>query len=527
MKIKLLASALLVFSFCTEAQFLGGPTQASRVVNNNCTSGQVPTFDVNKRMTGCASAGGGANVTATSASAVTSLALNISTLNVTSVGQVIVQCWSGAAAPFSPVTVTSLNPATTSSITANFASTANVTCRANASGGAGPAGATGPTGATGATGAAGANGTNGAISQIQDEGSNVTVRPTINFVGSGVAVTDDAGNNRSLVTISGGGGSITGCGFGQTLNGTVCDNNTAVMNTNANLQSGTPLLCSGSASTTATCTMSPTLTAYTTGMLVNFVAGATNTTTYTLNIDTLGAKSILSSTAGALSAGAITSGVSYILRYDGTQFRLPAAGGGVSRSIFNPLSDVPSWTTYHGTSLTINTSFSGRTLLSVASDTSGQTKGVYRTISAGFDQIFAISPIMRGMSGGNAAVGVFLTNGTANSTCAIQWQGGNNGFGFYAENWTNSTTFSGAITMSTNQPFGAAGLGVSAPRLAYFRLQSTGGNTVCSYSQDGYVWQQVWTRADGTFLTPTGAGVYVANFSGYAEQTAAVILGVN
>lgn len=55
-------------------------------------------------------------------------------------------------------------------------------------------------------GAAGAAGTNGAISQLQDEAVNLTVRPTINFTGAGVTATDDAGNNRTNVTIPGGGG---------------------------------------------------------------------------------------------------------------------------------------------------------------------------------------------------------------------------------------------------------------------------------------------------------------------------------
>lgn len=116
---------------------------------------------------GGAGAGGGvgaANVMATSASAVTTLAIDISTLNLASLNTLIVQCWSGTAAPYSPVTITSLNPASLTSVTANFANTANVTCRANSNGGAGAAGpagaagATGPTGPTGPAGAAGATG---------------------------------------------------------------------------------------------------------------------------------------------------------------------------------------------------------------------------------------------------------------------------------------------------------------------------------------------------------------------------------
>lgn len=42
-----------------------------------------------------------------------------------------------------------------------------------------------------------------AYQTIQDEGSNVTRRSKLNFVGAGVAVTDDSGNDRTIVTIGG------------------------------------------------------------------------------------------------------------------------------------------------------------------------------------------------------------------------------------------------------------------------------------------------------------------------------------
>lgn len=211
MKFKLLASALLAFSFCAHAQIFGGSTPARRVVNSSCTNGQTGTYDANGRFTGCASAGGATNVSATSASAVTSLAIDVSSLNLANLNSVLVQCWSGTAAPFSPVTVTSLNPATTSSITANFSSTANVTCRANSSGGAGPAGATGP---TGATGAAGANGTNGVISEIQNQSSTLPPQPIIDFQGAGVTASN--GSGKTIVTIPGGGSASDGITISNT-----------------------------------------------------------------------------------------------------------------------------------------------------------------------------------------------------------------------------------------------------------------------------------------------------------------------
>jgi hypothetical protein len=51
-------------------------------------------------------------------------------------------------------------------------------------------------GATGATGPAGTSG-----HTIQEEGSSLTARTNLNFVGAGVTATDDAGNDATLVTI--------------------------------------------------------------------------------------------------------------------------------------------------------------------------------------------------------------------------------------------------------------------------------------------------------------------------------------
>lgn len=47
---------------------------------------------------------------------------------------------------------------------------------------------------------------------IQDEGTPLTQRTNLNFVGAGVAVTDDSGNDATVVTINGGGGDVTKVG---------------------------------------------------------------------------------------------------------------------------------------------------------------------------------------------------------------------------------------------------------------------------------------------------------------------------
>ena len=58
-------------------------------------------------------------------------------------------------------------------------------------------------GTPGATGPAGAP---GAISLVDDEGTPLPVRSTINFIGAGVTAVDNAGASRTDVTIPGGGG---------------------------------------------------------------------------------------------------------------------------------------------------------------------------------------------------------------------------------------------------------------------------------------------------------------------------------
>ena len=73
---------------------------------------------------------------------------------------------------------------------------------------------------------------------------------------------------------------------------------------------------------TITGTVTPTLTAYTTGQQFSFVAAGTNTTAVTLNIDGVGAKAVTRAGTTALAAGDILAGQVALVEYDGTQFQL-------------------------------------------------------------------------------------------------------------------------------------------------------------------------------------------------------------
>jgi hypothetical protein len=108
---------------------------------------------------------------------------------------------------------------------------------------------------------------------------------------------------------------------------------TAVIQTLANAQSGSSLICSssGGSGTTYTCQMSPTLTTYTVGMVVNWRADVANAgADPTLNIDTLGPVVIRNADGTSLGAADIQGGNLYTVWYDGTYFRTVSLGTGSS-----------------------------------------------------------------------------------------------------------------------------------------------------------------------------------------------------
>lgn len=88
------------------------------------------------------------------------------------------------------------------------------------------------------------------------------------------------------------------------------------------VQASTTKLVTVTGTDTITGTMTPALTAYATGQMFYFVAGATNTNAVTLNIDGLGAKSVTRHGSTALVAGDILSGEVCVVVYDGTRFQL-------------------------------------------------------------------------------------------------------------------------------------------------------------------------------------------------------------
>jgi hypothetical protein len=104
------------------------------------------------------------------------------------------------------------------------------------------------------------------------------------------------------------------------------------------------LLGSVSGTDTITAAATPALAAYAAGQMFYFVAAGANTGAVTLNIDSLGAKSVTRDGSTALVAGDIASGEVVMVVYDGTRFQtigpntfngtLPVANGGTGQTSY-------------------------------------------------------------------------------------------------------------------------------------------------------------------------------------------------
>jgi hypothetical protein len=80
------------------------------------------------------------------------------------------------------------------------------------------------------------------------------------------------------------------------------------------------VLASVAGTDTITGSMTPDLTAYSSGMIVVFTPANNNTGAATLNIDSLGAKSIVKGDGAALVSGDLQASTAHVLVYDGTNF---------------------------------------------------------------------------------------------------------------------------------------------------------------------------------------------------------------
>ena len=141
---------------------------------------------------------------------------------------------------------------------------------------------------------------------------------------------------------------------------------------------------SGSDTITATVTSSSFI-AYAAGQMFNFVAVATNTTTsVTLNLNGLGAKSITQIGAVALSAGSIKIGQLVTVVYDGAQFQLAGATPlDAPPPIGNSTPNTGAFTTLSATSTISGTGFTNYLASPPAIGGTAANTGQFTTLSAG------------------------------------------------------------------------------------------------------------------------------------------------
>ena len=99
---------------------------------------------------------------------------------------------------------------------------------------------------------------------------------------------------------------------------------------------------SGTANSYAIAFSSPTTVSYAAGLTLQFLAGNTNTGASTLNVNGLGAQTIVGPTGSALTAGAIVAGTVISVVYNGTTFQYaPCPGPGYTLNTTTWLWDPP------------------------------------------------------------------------------------------------------------------------------------------------------------------------------------------
>jgi hypothetical protein len=99
------------------------------------------------------------------------------------------------------------------------------------------------------------------------------------------------------------------------------------------LQAGATTIATVTGTDTLTGSLTPAIAAYAAGNLFSFVAANTNTGAATINLNSLGAKSITKLGTTALAAGDLVSGQVHLIEYDGTRFQLINPSGTFVSSI--------------------------------------------------------------------------------------------------------------------------------------------------------------------------------------------------
>jgi len=234
------------------------------------------------------------------------------------------------------------------------------------------------------------------------------------------------------------------------------------------LQAGATQIATVTGTDTLAGTLTPTPTAYATGNLFSFVAVNTNTGAATINLNSLGAKSITKLGSTALAAGDIVSGRIYLIEYDGTRFQL-----------INPSASSVSSFSAGSTGLTPSSATTGAvTLAGTLATTNGGT-GLTSFTSGGVVYASSTSALATGS--------------------ALQFDGTSLGVNCTPSSFTNFTY------LSINGTTGSI-LSLRSNNTTQFELNTTGSlNNFNSVTTLPFVWSI--NSAEQMRLTSTGLGI--------------------
>lgn len=197
-----------------------------------------------------------------------------------------------------------------------------------------------------------------------------------------------------------------------------------------------------------TLTLAPAITAYVDGMSLFFEAGATNTGACTLNVNSVGADSIVMPNGDALSAGVITTGKLYHVIYDAANTNWVLIGG---NHISTGFSIVTNATTTNPISIGGNTVTTGD-VINVAANalTTGSALSIASSSSSASTRNLAEIINSDGGSGGTTCL--FLSQ--AADQQALQITSANSSeFAMYIQ--CDSATSGGALSISSNSSSGS------------------------------------------------------------------------